>query len=302
MLLPLENWESNLYLYSAVNIMKTASEVKAQDGTRKFLVELDDGKKVESVLIHHKRTLCACISSQVGCAMKCSFCATGKMGFSRNLSKEEIVGQLDLMQGVSEQKITNVVFMGMGEPLHNYDNVVATVNELRKRGMSWQKITVSTVGLPDKIRQLGKDTQCQLALSLHAPNDGLRSSIVPVNTKFSIKEVLDACREFPFCKRGPLMIEYVLLSGVNDKLEHARELAEILRPFKHIVINLIMYNPVAGIDFVRPSKESSEAFKKELMSAGYKTIIRTTKGLDSNAACGMLSTKKDIKPLSISSV
>ncbi len=282
--------------------MRIASEVKAQDGTRKFLVELDDGKRVESVLIHHKRTLCACISSQVGCAMKCSFCATGQMGFSRNLSKDEIVGQLDLMQSVSEQKITNVVFMGMGEPLHNYDNVVAAVNELRKRGMSWQKITVSTVGLPDKIRQLGKDTQCQLALSLHAPNDVLRSSIVPINTKFSIKEVLDACKEFPFCKRGPLMIEYVLLSGINDSLENAKELAEILRPFKHIVINLIPYNPVAGIDFVRPSKESAEAFKKELISAGYKTIIRTTKGLDSNAACGMLSTKKDIKPLSISSV
>ncbi len=272
--------------------MKIANEVKSADGTRKFLIELGDGKKVESVLISHKRTLCACISSQVGCAMKCSFCATGLMGFSRNLTSEEIVGQLSLMQSVSEQKITNIVFMGMGEPLHNYDNVVKAVNEFRKQGLSWQKITVSTVGLPDRIRQLGKDTKCQLALSLHAPNDELRSKLVPLNNRYPIKEILDACREFPFTKHGPLMIEYVLLAGVNDKLEHAKQLAELLKDFKHRVINLIPYNPVAGISFSRPSQESAEAFKKELISAGFKTIIRTTKGIDSNAACGMLSIKK----------
>jgi 23S rRNA (adenine2503-C2)-methyltransferase len=271
--------------------MRIASEVKSTDGTRKFLIELADGKKVESVLIPHKRTLCACISSQVGCAMKCSFCATGLMGFTRHLTAEEIVGQLSLMQSVSEQKITNIVFMGMGEPLHNYENVLVAVNEFRKQAYSWQKITVSTVGIPDKIRQLGKDTQCQLALSLHAPNDELRSRIVPLNSRYPIKEVIDACKEFPFTKRGPLMVEYVLLSGVNDKLEHAKELAELLRPFRHIVINLIQYNPVDGISFTRPSEQSSKAFKQVLIDAGYKTIIRTTKGIDKNAACGMLSTK-----------
>ncbi len=277
--------------------MHIASEVKSADGTRKFLIELADGKKVESVLISHKRTLCACISSQVGCAMKCSFCATGLMGFSKHLSAEEIVGQLSLMQSVSEQKITNIVFMGMGEPLHNYDNVVKAVNEFRKQSYSWQKITVSTVGIPDKIRQLGKDTQCQLALSLHAPNDELRSKIVPLNAKYSIKEVLDACKDFPFSKHGPLMIEYVLLAGVNDKIEHAKELAELLRPFKHTVINLIQYNPVTGISFTRPSEESAKAFKQTLIDAGYKTIIRTTKGIDKNAACGMLSTKVVLKTI-----
>jgi 23S rRNA (adenine2503-C2)-methyltransferase len=271
--------------------MRIESEVKSKDGTRKFLVELADGKKVESVLIPHKRTLCACISSQVGCAMKCSFCATGLMGFTRHLTAEEIVGQLSLMQSVSEQKITNIVFMGMGEPLHNYENVLVAVNEFRRQAYSWQKITVSTVGIPDKIRQLGKDTQCQLALSLHAPNDELRSRIVPLNSRYPIKEVIDACKEFPFTKRGPLMIEYVLLSGVNDNLEHAKELAELLRPFGHIVINLIQYNPVEGISFARPSEQSSKAFKQALIDAGYKTIIRTTKGIDKNAACGMLSTK-----------
>src|SRR5574341_2207132 len=277
--------------------MHIASEVKSADGTRKFLIELADGKKVESVLIRHKRTLCACISSQVGCAMKCSFCATGLMGFTRHLTTEEIVGQLSLMQSVSEQKITNIVFMGMGEPLHNYDNVVKAVNEFRKQGMSWQKITVSTVGIPEKIRQLGKDTQCQLALSLHAPNDELRSKIVPLNSRYNINAVLDACKEFPFSKHGPLMLEYVLLAGINDKIEHAKELAELLKSFKHIVINLIPYNPVAGISFVRPSEDSSKAFKQSLIDAGYKTIIRTTKGIDKNAACGMLTTKVVLKTI-----
>jgi len=271
--------------------MHISSEVKSADGTRKFLIELADGKKVESVLIPHKRTLCACISSQVGCAMKCSFCATGLMGFTRHLTTEEIVGQLSLMQSVSEQKISNIVFMGMGEPLHNYDNVLGAVNEFRKQAYSWQKITVSTVGIPDKIRQLGKDTQCQFALSLHAPNDELRSKIVPLNSRYPIKEVIDACKDFPFTKRGPLMIEYVLLAGVNDKLEHAKEMAELLRPFKHIIINLIQYNPVDGISFTRPSEDTAKAFKQTLIEAGYKTIIRTTKGIDKNAACGMLSTK-----------
>lgn len=268
--------------------MRIANEVRSADGTRKFLIELDDGLKVESVLIVHKRTLCACVSTQVGCAMNCAFCATGKMGFSRNLSAEEILGQLSLMQSVTEQKITNIVFMGMGEPLLNYDNVVKAVNELRKQSYSWQKITVSTVGIPDKIRQLGKDTQCQLAISLHAPNDDIRNRLVPINKRFPIEEVLDACKEFPFSKHGPLMIEYILIDGVNDKLEHAKELAELLRPFKHIVINLIMCNPVV---FSPPSQETAKAFKQCLIDAGYKTIIRTRKGVDIDAACGMLIAK-----------
>ncbi len=270
--------------------MRIVSEIASIDGTRKFLFGLDDGKMVEGVLIRHKHTLCACISSQVGCAMRCAFCATGMMGFSRNLSAVEILCQLSLMQSVSDVKITNVVFMGMGEPLHNYDNVVLAVNELRKTGMSWQKITVSTVGLPDRIRQLGRDTQCKLALSLHASNDELRSKIVPLNSCYPIREILDACLEFPLSRHGPLMIEYVLLAGINDAQSHSSELALLLKPFKHIVINLIMYNPVNGASFSRPSAETALAFKQAMIAAGYKTIIRTTKGIDADAACGMLST------------
>lgn len=278
--------------------MRIANEIIAPDGTKKYLIELDDKKFVESVLIYHKRTLCACISSQVGCAMKCAFCATGKMGFSRNLSAKEIVGQIDLMESHTKDKITNVVFMGMGEPLHNYDNVLESVRELHKRGLRWQRITVSTVGIPDKIVKLGKDAKCQLALSLHAPNDELRSKIVPMNSKYSINGIFAACKEFPFSKKRPLMIEYVLLSEVNDKEAHAKELAQILKQFPHVMVNLIPYNPISGADFKRPSKESSEIFKKVLIDAGIKTIIRTTKGLEGNAACGMLSTKNDLKVLS----
>lgn len=280
--------------------MRILNEVIAPDGTKKYLIELDDKKFVESVLIYHKRTLCACISSQVGCAMKCAFCATGKMGFTRNLSTSEIVGQIDLMEAHTKDKITNVVFMGMGEPLHNYDNVLAAVNDLHKKGIRLQRITVSTVGIPDKIMKFGEDAKCQLALSLHAPNDLLRSKIVPLNTKYSIKEVIDACKQVPFTKKRPLMIEYVLLSEINDKEEHAFELAILLKQFPHVMVNLIPYNPISGANFKRPEKESAEKFKKILIDAGIKTIIRTTKGLEGNAACGMLSTKNDLKPVTFS--
>src|SRR3989344_177004 len=270
--------------------MNIADQITAADGTEKFLIGLADGKKVESVLIKHKRTVCACVSSQVGCAMKCSFCATGLMGFSRNLTSEEIIGQFELMGGI--KRITNVVFMGRGEPLHNYENVVAAVNELRTKGLSWQKITVSTVGIPDKIRQLGKDTQCQLAFSLHAPNDELRNKLVPLNNRYPLVEILAACKAFPLSRKGPLMIEYVLLAGVNDSFEHAKEMAQLLRQIPFVLINLIPCTPVAGLSFQRPSPETALAFKNVLIAAGYKTIIRTTKGQDSDAACGMLSIKK----------
>ncbi|PIN76142.1 23S rRNA (adenine(2503)-C(2))-methyltransferase RlmN [Candidatus Woesearchaeota archaeon CG10_big_fil_rev_8_21_14_0_10_37_12] len=271
--------------------MQISSETKSSDGTRKFLIELDDKKKIEAVLIFHKRTVCICISSQVGCAMKCSFCATGLMGFSRNLTKEEIVGQFNLLQSVCDRPITNIVFMGMGEPLHNYDNVVDAVNEFRKREISWKKITVSTVGLPDKIKQLAKDTQCCLALSLHAPNDELRSKLVPINQRFPIRELLDACKEFPVKNNLPVMIEYVLIKGVNDSQKCAEELATVLQILPNVMVNIIPYNSVAGIGYERPSLATAEEFKQILINAGYKTIIRTTKGVDTQAACGMLAVK-----------
>jgi len=266
--------------------MKLINDVESPDGTRKFLVELDDKNKIECVAIFHKRTICACVSSQVGCAMNCSFCATGKMGFKRNLSSEEIIGQLDLIEKEINQKITNIVFMGMGEPLNNYENVIESIKKMNERGFSWKKITVSTVGIPDKIVQLGKDIKCRLAISLHAPNDELRSKLVPANKVFSIQDIINACKQFPANKHNPIMIEYVLIKDVNDHC--ARELCDLLKELPYVMVNLIPCNPG---QFLPPSDEIIEVFKKTLTDAGYKTIIRTQKGVDSDAACGMLATK-----------
>ncbi|MBW3019414.1 23S rRNA (adenine(2503)-C(2))-methyltransferase RlmN [Candidatus Woesearchaeota archaeon] len=263
--------------------MRIVSVAESDDGTKKFLIELDDGKKIESVAIFHKQTICACVSSQVGCAMKCSFCATGKMGFHRNLSCDEIVGQLDLIEENLGQKVTNIVFMGMGEPLMNYDNVVSAVKKMNER-LSWKKITVSTVGLPDRIVQLGKDAKCRLALSLHAASDELRTKLVPSN--MGIKNIVSACLDFPATKHNPVMVEYILIKNINDD---PAGLIAFLKQLPHVMVNLIPYNPVG--EFSRPSDEEVLQFKQALIDAGFKTIVRTQKGVDSNAACGMLATK-----------
>jgi len=262
--------------------MRIVNAIESEDGTKKFLVELDDKKHIECVVIFHKRTVCACVSSQVGCAMNCSFCATGKMGFARSLSADEIVGQLDLMEEDICRKITNVVFMGMGEPLANFDAVVDAISKMNGRGLSWKKITVSTVGLPEKIIELGKRTKCRLAVSLHAANDSLRSNLVPSNR--GIDGILRACLEFPANKHNPIMIEYILIKGVNDSPD---ELAELLKRLPFVMVNLIPCNPVGS--FERPSDDAVLAFKQHLIDAGFKTIVRTQKGVDSSAACGMLA-------------
>lgn len=267
--------------------MRFVCETVSKDGTRKYAFRLKDGRIIESVLIFHKRTTSACLSSQVGCAMGCSFCATGKMGFSRNLSTDEIVGQFDFMS--DRFPITNVVFMGMGEPLHNYDNVVGAIRILRSKGLSWRKITVSTVGIPDRIRMLGRDEKCMLALSLHAPDDELRSKIVKVNDRFPISELVSACKDFPATRHSPIMIEYVMLSNVNDSVECAKKLAALLSDLPFVMVNLIPFNPSRSINYSKPSDDSILAFKSVLISKGFKTIIRTAKGVEDSAACGQLA-------------
>lgn len=257
---------------------------EAEDGTKKFLIALDAGLLIESVLIFHKRTVCACISTQVGCAMNCSFCATGRMGFSRNLSTEEILKQIDFMQIHGD--ITNIVFMGMGEPLMNIDNVINSIRLLKESSFSWKKITVSTVGLKNISRLM--EEKCRIALSLHAPNNKLRSSLVPANKIFSLDNILKELSEFGFSKQNPLMIEYVMLKDVNDSISHADELVNLLTAFRHVLINLIPYNQIDGFKYRCSAYEDMVAFKDRLLEAGLKTIIRTTKGLDSAAACGML--------------
>ncbi len=265
--------------------MRIASELTSKDGTKKFLIELADGNKIESVLIFHKNTVSACLSSQVGCALKCSFCATGRMGFRRNLTADEIIGQFKLMNEIKQ--ITNVVFMGMGEPLMNYDALVSAIRYMCSLEFPWRKITVSTVGLPNLVN-LAKDVQCKFALSLHAPDDSLRSKLMPVNTRYTIKDVISFCKELPIRKKNPLMVAYLLIEGVNDSLDCADQLAALLKQIPFVEVNLIPFNPIPGVDYERPSLEKCKEFKQRLISHGYKTIIRTTKGLDISGSCGML--------------
>lgn len=267
--------------------MDIVKDVSSGDA-RKFLVSLDDGLRVECVALFHKRTLTACISSQVGCPVGCSFCATGRMGFRRNLCADEIVGQIGLMESVLDQKFTNVVFMGMGEPLLNYGNVVDAVKRINGSGLTWKRITVSTVGIPDRVACLGEDCKCRLAVSLHAPDDVLRSSLVPLG--FSLRDIIDACRDFPSTKHNPIMFEYVLLGGVNDSLSHAKRLDSLLSSLSFVMVNLIPYNAVSGLGFSSPDQEKVRAFKDAL---SVKTIIRTPKGVEDSAACGMLEAKDD---------
>ena len=280
----------------------------SKDGTRKWVFRVGDGEGslVETVLIPaedktgSRKTLC--ISSQVGCALDCSFCSTGKQGFQRDLTQAEIIGQLwmanySYMEDVPvierERSVTNVVMMGMGEPLLNYD---AVLNSMRimlddfAYGMSKRRVTLSTSGVVPKIDQLAQDIDVALAISLHAPNDKLRSEIMPINDKYNIQEFLGSVQRYlskSNANHGRVTVEYVLLDHVNDDMEHARELAELLKdtPSK---INLIPFNPFPSNPYGKPSNSRVDRFSKVLMEYGYTVIVRKTRGDDIDAACGQL--------------
>jgi 23S rRNA (adenine2503-C2)-methyltransferase len=240
-----------------------------------------------------------CISSQAGCSLDCSFCATGKQGFNSDLTAAEIIGQLWLANSElccfgdqSQRRITNVVMMGMGEPLLNFDNVVSAIDLMmddNAYGLSKRRVTISTSGVVPAILRLHAYTDASLALSLHAPNDALRDQIVPINRKYPIKELLAAVRGYldQLPDSRVATIEYILISGVNDHRQHARELAELLRdlPCK---INLIPFNPFEGSDYRRSSNAAISTFRKLLQDAGYTVTIRTTRGDEIGAACGQL--------------
>ncbi|HIG95530.1 TPA: 23S rRNA (adenine(2503)-C(2))-methyltransferase RlmN [Candidatus Woesearchaeota archaeon] len=279
-------------------ILKLAEKHVSVDGTTKYAFLLVDGKKIESVFIPQKSKNTLCISSQVGCAVRCTFCVSGKDGLLRNLSAGEIVAQV-LAVLDDDKSIDNIVFMGMGEPLHNYNAVVSAISILTDPdGLAWSSrdITVSTSGIPDKIIQLGKDTKVLFALSLHAPNNALRDQLVPINKRWPLKVVLDACAQFPSSEKHPLMIEYVLLKGVNDALGQADELAELLGSWhtkgSWFVVNLIPFNPHPYATYERSDAAVVFAFKKRLMTAGLKTFIRETRGYEIAAACGLLTQGK----------
>ncbi len=276
----------------------------SKDGTAKWLFELHDGNSIETVFIPESERGTLCVSSQVGCALDCSFCSTGRQGFNRNLSVSEIIGQvwlatnlLALDPATAHRRITNVVMMGMGEPLLNYKKLVPALSLMMDDlayGLSKRRVTVSTSGVIPYMDQLISEVDVSLAVSLHAPNDKLRDELVPINRKYPISELMAACwryvegEEAASQRKKHVLFEYVMLSGVNDKVEQAHELAELLRGFPGKV-NLIPFNPFPESGYTRSSRNAVERFARVLNDAGVLTLKRTTRGDDIDAACGQLA-------------
>lgn len=274
---------------------QVAADQRSADGSRKWLFELHDGNRIESVYIPEPDRATLCISSQVGCALNCSFCSTARQGFNRNLSTAEIIGQLwmanRLLAERAEQPVTNVVFMGMGEPLLNIDQVLPAVRLMQDDfayALSKRRVTLSTAGVVPGLRQLARETDISLALSLHAPDDALRDKLVPLNRKYQIAEVLQACGDYVGEGRRRVTIEYVMLDGVNDSDQQARALARVLRhlPSK---VNLIPFNPFPQTCYRRSSAPRIDRFRDILHQAGIVTVTRRTRGDDIDAACGQLA-------------
>ncbi len=269
------------------------------DGTRKIVYRLDDGAAVESVLIPMEEgKFTQCLSSQVGCALDCKFCYTGTMGLSRHLSPGEIVDQVLLARDVVPEgaSVTNLVYMGMGEPLHNYDNVISSLGHICNDsglGYSYRRVTVSTSGLVPAIGRLGRDVPVNLAISLNASSDEIRDQIMPINRRYNLESLIGALREYPLPPRRKMTIEYVLLGGVNDSREDAIRLARLLRGLP-VRINLLPWNPFQGPGYERPETEAVEAFQRILKDSRYTVTVRTTKGLDIDAACGQLGERPDM--------
>ncbi|MDX2346240.1 MAG: 23S rRNA (adenine(2503)-C(2))-methyltransferase RlmN [Legionella sp.] len=269
----------------------------SSDGTRKFLIKLVCGNSIESVFIPEANRGTLCVSSQIGCALNCSFCSTGKQGFNRNLTTAEIIGQLWLVvhalrrdEDMHEQRVTNVVMMGMGEPLLNFDAVVRAMNLMLDDcayGLSKRRVTLSTSGIIPDMKRLREQSEVSLAVSLHAPNDALRNELVPINKKYPLVELMDVCRTY-FDDKRVVTFEYVMLAGVNDTLKHADELVRLLHdvPAK---VNLIPFNPFPMTQYTRSSQKTIFAFRDKLIAKGINTITRRTRGDDIDAACGQLA-------------
>jgi 23S rRNA (adenine2503-C2)-methyltransferase len=267
----------------------------SRDGAVKFAFRLDDGQLIESVLIPEEDRNTLCVSSQVGCAMGCSFCLTGTMGFRRNLTTAEIINQVcavrDWALAHDKGPLTNIVFMGMGEPLANFDHLldaIAILTEQRGLDFSNRRITVSTCGLVPQMRELGEQTDVNLAVSLHAANDAVRSRLMPINKRYPIAELIEACRTYRQKRRKRIMFEYTLLEGINDSDADAVQLAELLSevPCK---INLLAVNPAGDNAFRSPGEERVLRFQKILRDRGFTVFIRTSRGEDISAACGQLA-------------
>jgi 23S rRNA (adenine2503-C2)-methyltransferase len=269
------------------------SREKSVDGTEKFLLKLADGKQIESVFIPDTPAMTFCISTQVGCAMACGFCLTGRMGLVRNLSAGEIVGQVRVLSGALDMrdKPFNIVLMGMGEPLHNYDETMKALRILADAyglAVHPRRVTLSTVGLlPQLERMAGESIMPNLAISLHAPTDVQRGELVPINKRYGIADIIAACKRFPLRKRSRITFEYVLLANVNDAPEDARRLAKLVAGVK-CKVNVIPLNAAPGIPFERPSDAAIDRFAKIIAERGVSVSVRKSRGRDIRAACGQL--------------
>ena len=272
----------------------------SMDKTEKYLFRLADGRHIESVLIPEKDHVTLCVSSQVGCAHDCQFCLTAKGGLVRNLAVSEIIAQIRdarfylIQKGMDPKKLSNIVFMGMGEPLANYKNLIAALKIILDSDyglkFSSKRVAVSTCGLVPKITQLGLDTDVNLAVSLNATTNKVRSQLMPINRKYPLEELLEACRTFTLKPRSKITIEYILMKGVNDSREDALRLVKLLLPLK-AKVNLIPFNEHDKSDFKRPPKSDSNAFLQILLDKNFTAIIRKSKGDDISAACGQLKAK-----------
>lgn len=288
---------------TVISLPRVVQDFPSEDGSRKWIIEVASGSRVEMVFIPEAGRGTLCVSSQAGCSLDCSFCATGKQGFNSNLTSAEIIGQLwwankelGAFSGSESDgggaRVSNVVMMGMGEPLLNFDNVMEAINLMMDDcayGLSKRKVTISTSGVVPAIERLKDFTDASLAISLHAPNDELRSKIMPINRRYPIAQLLASVRSYmdSLPDRRVPVIEYTLIKGVNDHRQHARELAELLRTFP-CKINLIPFNPFALSDYRRPSASAISNFRQILQQAGYTVTVRTTRADDIGAACGQL--------------
>ena len=282
-----------------IELPKVSHKEYSEDGTKKWLLEVGKNESVEMVLIPEKGRNTLCVSSQVGCVVNCSFCATGKQGFSRNLSLSEIIGQVLIAENSfgtprksEDRNITNIVMMGMGEPLLNFDNVVNAMEIMRHDcgyNLSKRKVTLSTSGLIPEIDKLSKVSDVSLTISLHAPNDDLRDILVPINKKYPIQKLLKSVKNYvdSFNDKRITTFEYILINKVNDSLEIAEELANLLKSYP-CKINLIPFNEFSLSNYTKPSNNRVRAFKDFLVKKGFITTIRSTRGDDIMAACGQL--------------
>ena len=296
--LPL-NTRKWLAMNAQLEVPKVVSQERSSDGTVKWAVQVNQDEFVETVLIPEKGRNTLCVSSQVGCSLDCSFCATGKQGFNGNLSSEEIVGQLLLANDYlsdRDERITNVVFMGMGEPLANLNNLMQAIQIINASwgiGIGARHITVSTSGLVPQIRKIAEQPlQIRLAISLHGASDEVREKIMPVNKKYPISKLFDALHYYKSKKSQKITFEYILIKDVNDSLDQAKKLSKEARSL-NAKVNLIPYNTVDGLDWERPSENTQRDFLNVLTSNGIQSTLRKEKGHDIEAACGQLRLRKE---------